>query len=115
MVGTLPSIYRSMHHNGTMLRDSLRSLPSASQVNHINSSLYFCVACLDKLSPTQQSLSRQANVCGDIGIVFFFCWKFRMILIQFTQSVMIGCSKLSQEYCKLIGLCLKLMERQFEL
>ena len=131
MVGTLPGIYHIMHDNCTMLLDSLRGLPSASQVNHINSSLHVCVACLDKLPPSNKACQDRLMFVMkigyvNIGIVFFFIrnsqWFLYNLLSQFWLAVqprslllLLG-STLSQgsqeEYCKLIGLCLKLMRRQ---
>ena len=46
-----------------------------------------------------------------IGIIFLFIGKSQLCLYN-TQSILIGCSTLSQGYCKLIGLWLKLMRRQ---
>ena len=47
----------------------------------------------------------------NIGIIFLFIWNSQWCLYN-TQSVLIGCSTLSQEYYKLIGLYWRLMRRQ---
>ena len=47
----------------------------------------------------------------NIGIVFLFIGNLLDAYTN-TQSILTGCSTLSQEYCKLIGLYWKLMRRQ---